>query len=67
MDKDRFWARLDSEGYERVKELVDLGLFAGQKLIYAQAWLYRNVPEGEAPLIVAQEQEPPPLKRLFQK
>ena len=55
MNKDRFWARLDDEGYDKVKELVDLRLFAGQKAVYAKAWLERNVPEDE--VIVPEPEE----------
>ena len=66
MNKDRFWARLDDEGYDKVKELVDLRLFAGQKAVYAKAWLDRNMPKADEPeqeQII--EEKPDGLKRLF--
>jgi len=66
MNKDRFWARLDNEGYDKVKELVDLRLFAGQKAVYAKVWMERNAPKPSEPeKEQVADKEPEKLKRLF--
>lgn len=39
MDKDEFWAELNTLGEDQVREYVGLGLYANKKKKFAKEWL----------------------------
>lgn len=63
MNQDDFWLRLDGEGYEKVYEKVELGLFAGRNLRWATIWLARQDRARE--LVQVVDSAPPPVNMIF--